>query len=279
MPVADHLSRSRVAFEEARTLVAVIDMSLSSWVVLGLQGTRAPAGEEARGGRGGSAVAGAPVAGRGRAAWLSHGAYLRCLRGGAGRVLARSLARGSRDRAACHPRQQHSREAGAAPSEDRPSGLPASDASLRRLAAWRGRALPDGRAVPSIEAEDAKTPNRERAARSRECTRVINRMKSTLARLGIRGFKPDLKKAARRLDDLRLPTGEALPPNARAELRRDMALLRVLREADRGDQGRPRHAPRGSTGRDAPREGPDAGRDPGSWGRNGGHARQRGVFP
>ena len=36
MPVADHLSRSRVAFEEARTLVAVIDMSLSSWVVLGL---------------------------------------------------------------------------------------------------------------------------------------------------------------------------------------------------------------------------------------------------
>ena len=85
-------------------------------------------------------------------------------------------------------------------------------------------------AVPSIEAEDAKTPNRERAARSWECTRVINRMKSTLARLGIRGFKPDLKKAVSKLDDLRLPTGEALPPHARAELRRDMALFRVLRE-------------------------------------------------
>ena len=58
-------------------------------------------------------------------------------------------------------------------------------------------------AVPSIEAKDAKTPHRERAARSRECTRVINRMKSTLARLGIRSFKPDLKKVAGRLDDLR----------------------------------------------------------------------------
>ncbi len=59
---------------------------------------------------------------------------------------------------------------------------------------------------------------------------MINRMKSTLARLGIRVFKPDLKKAAGRLDDLRLPTGETLPPNARAELRRDMALLRMLKK-------------------------------------------------
>ena len=39
-------------------------------------------------------------------------------------------------------------------------------------------------AVPSIEAEDAKTPHRETVARSRECTRMIDRMKFTLARLG-----------------------------------------------------------------------------------------------
>ena len=36
MPAADNLSQSPVAFEEHRTLVAVIDLSLSSWVVLGL---------------------------------------------------------------------------------------------------------------------------------------------------------------------------------------------------------------------------------------------------
>ncbi len=85
-------------------------------------------------------------------------------------------------------------------------------------------------AVPSIEAEDAKIPHRERGARSRDCTRAINRMKATLTCLGIRGFKPELKEAAQRLDDLRLPTGEALPPNALAELRRDMATLRLLKD-------------------------------------------------
>ena len=36
MPVTDNLTQSPVVFEETRTLVAVIDMSLSSWVVLGL---------------------------------------------------------------------------------------------------------------------------------------------------------------------------------------------------------------------------------------------------
>ena len=53
------------------------------------------------------------------------------------------------------------------------------------------------------------------------------RMKSTLTRLGIRGFEPDLKKAADRLDDLRLPSGEVLSPDALAEVGRDMALLRA----------------------------------------------------
>ena len=51
------------------------------------------------------------------------------------------------------------------------------------------------------------------------------RMKFTLARLGIRGFEPELKNAADRLNDLRLPSGEVLSPNALAELCRDMALL------------------------------------------------------
>ena len=33
-------------------------------------------------------------------------------------------------------------------------------------------------------------------------------MKAALARLGIRGFNPKLKKAVERLDDLRTPEGE-----------------------------------------------------------------------
>src|SRR5258708_16150062 len=50
-------------------------------------------------------------------------------------------------------------------------------------------------------------------------------MKGTLARLGIRNFKPTLRKAAERLATLHTPEGSALPPNVSAELQRDMARL------------------------------------------------------
>ena len=43
-----------------------------------------------------------------------------------------------------------------------------------------------------------------------------------MVRLGIRGFNPKLKRATTRLDGLRTPEGEPIPPNALAELRRDM---------------------------------------------------------
>lgn len=85
-------------------------------------------------------------------------------------------------------------------------------------------------AVPTLEEEDARRPSREHEALVGERTRIINRMKSTLARLGIRDFKPRLRKAAERLAALRTPEGAALPPNTRAELRRDMARLQLVKE-------------------------------------------------
>jgi hypothetical protein len=51
------------------------------------------------------------------------------------------------------------------------------------------------------------------------------RIKSTLARLGIRNFKPTLRKAAERLATVHTPEGVPLPPNTLAELQRDMARL------------------------------------------------------
>ena len=85
-------------------------------------------------------------------------------------------------------------------------------------------------AIPTLEEEDAKRPNRERENLVAERTRIVNRMKAILARLGIRSFKPTLRKAAEKLDALRTPEGTPLPPNTLAELRRDMARLRVVRE-------------------------------------------------
>jgi transposase len=85
-------------------------------------------------------------------------------------------------------------------------------------------------AVPTLDEEDAKRPNRERESLVGERTRIVNRMKSVLVRLGVRGFKPTLRKSSERLEALRTPEGSPLPPNTLAELRRDMARLRVVRE-------------------------------------------------
>src|SRR5213076_3313438 len=66
---------------------------------------------------------------------------------------------------------------------------------------------------------------RERDCLMGERTRIVNRIKSTLARLGIRNFKPTLRKAAERLASVHTPEGMPLPPNTLAELQRDMARL------------------------------------------------------
>jgi len=85
-------------------------------------------------------------------------------------------------------------------------------------------------AVPTIDEEDAKRPGRERASLVGERTRIINRMKATLARLGLRGFKPELRSAPARLEFLRTPEDIVLPPNTLAEIRRDMSRLTIIRE-------------------------------------------------
>ncbi|MDQ2763312.1 MAG: IS110 family transposase [Pseudomonadota bacterium] len=85
-------------------------------------------------------------------------------------------------------------------------------------------------AVPTIEEEDAKRPHRERENLVGERTRIINRMKAALVRLGIRGFKPELRRSPNKLDGLRTPEGLAIPPNTIEEIRRDLARLAMVRE-------------------------------------------------
>jgi transposase len=85
-------------------------------------------------------------------------------------------------------------------------------------------------AIPTLAEEDAKRPHRERESLVGHQTSIINRMKGTLARLGIRNFNPKLKKAPERLEHVRTPEGEPIPLNTRAELSRDMQRLRLVRE-------------------------------------------------
>jgi transposase len=85
-------------------------------------------------------------------------------------------------------------------------------------------------AIPTFAEEDAKRPHRERETLVGEHTTIINRIKATLARLGIRNLNPKLKKAAELLERARTPEGETIPPNTLAELRRDMARKQFVAE-------------------------------------------------
>jgi transposase len=83
-------------------------------------------------------------------------------------------------------------------------------------------------AIPTIEEEDGRRPHRERENLVAERTRIINRMKGCLARLGIRGFKPTRQRTTKLLPTLRTPEGTPSPPNALAEMGRDLAQLHFV---------------------------------------------------
>src|SRR5262245_31527035 len=51
-------------------------------------------------------------------------------------------------------------------------------------------------AIPTIEEEDARRPNRERQTLVTEQTRIINQMKAIFARFGIRTLRPTMRKVA-----------------------------------------------------------------------------------
>jgi len=85
-------------------------------------------------------------------------------------------------------------------------------------------------AIPTIEEEDARRPSRERASLVTEQTRIVNQIKAILIRFGIRTFRPKLRKAEEQLKQLRTAEGSPLPDNTRAELCRRLAGLRMVRD-------------------------------------------------
>ena len=230
MPEPNSLDRSLVALEQDSTLVAVIDMGQSSWLVAGIVPgvERHPLkklevdeaallrllerwrGEAAKAGRTVTRIAVAYEAGR-DGFWLAR--WLRA-RGIEAHVIHPTSVAVSRE----HRRAK----------TDRLDTELLKRAFLGWLRGERGHC--SMAAVPSLEAEDAKRPTREHEGLVGERTRVINRIKASLARLGVRGFKPTLRGAAERLKRLRTPEGAGLPPNTLAELQRDIARLSFVRE-------------------------------------------------
>ena len=228
MPQPNGLSRSLVALDQDSTIIAVVEMSQSSWLVAGvLPGIeRQPRkklepnaerllgllhrwrDEAVRAGKKITRIALAFEAGR-DGFWLAR--WLRA-RGVEAHVIHPSSVAVSRE----HRRAKTDR----------------LDTELlkRGFLGWlRGeRGHCSMARVPTIAEEDAKRPNRERECLVGERTRIVNRMKATLARLGIRNFKPTLRQTAERLATVHIPEGMPLPPNVSAELQRDMARLRFV---------------------------------------------------
>jgi len=85
-------------------------------------------------------------------------------------------------------------------------------------------------AIPTVAEEDARRPGRERESLVGERTRIVNRIKAVLALFGIASFNPRLRKAAQNLETLRTADGSPLPENANAELKRDLERLRLLHD-------------------------------------------------
>ena len=106
------------------------------------------------------------------------------------------------------------------------------DMLLRTLLAWlRGepRVCTMVR-VPSLEEEDARRPGRERDKLVRERVGLENQVQSLLCVHGIGDFRPRLKKAAEKLEALRARSGQALPPQTMAQLRRLMKRVGMVSE-------------------------------------------------
>ena len=228
MPQPNDASRSLAALDQDSTLIAVIEISQSTWLVAGIvpginrQPLKKLAADE-------TALLQLLYRWREEASKAGHSINRITVAYEAGRDgfwLARWLRGRGIEAHVIHPTSV------AVSREHRRAKTDRLDTELlkRAFLGWlRGEPRHCSMAmIPTLEEEDAKRPNRERENLVSQRTRIVNRMKSTLARLGIRSFKPHLRKAPERLDGLRLAKGAPLPPNTLAELRRDMARLRFV---------------------------------------------------
>jgi transposase len=228
MPQPNDLSRSLIALDQNSTIIAVVELSQSSWLVGGvLPGIERqpckklePSAERLLG-----------LLHRWRDEAVRAGSNITRIAlafeaGRDGFWLARWLQAHGVEAHVIHPSSV------AVSREHRRAKTDRLDTELlkRSFLGWlRGeRGHCSMARVPTMLEEDAKRPNRERECLVGERTRIVNRMKGTLARLGIRTFKPTLRKAAERLATLHTPEGSPLPPNVSAELQHDMARLSLL---------------------------------------------------
>jgi len=228
MPKFDDLSRSLVALDQDSTLIAVIELSRSSWlvgaIVPGLE--REPLKKLTADA---DALLGLLHRWRDQAVASGHPIARICVAYEAGRDgfwLARWLRARGIECHVIHPTSVSvSREHRRAKSDRLDLGL-----LKRSFLGWlRGEKRHCSMvAVPTREAEDGKRPLRERERVVGDATRLVNRIKGLLALHGIAKFDVRAKAAPQRLAALPTAEGEPLPPNTLAELLRAVERLQQI---------------------------------------------------
>jgi transposase len=247
MPKCDDLSRSLVALDQDSTLIAVIEMSQEQWLVGALVPGLAREPQKKLP-PDGPALLRQFERWRAEAAKAGHVITRICVAYEAGRDgfwLARWLRERGIECHVIHPTSiPVSREHRRAKSDRLDLGL-----MQRSFLGWlRGEKKHCSMVpIPSLSEEDARRLNRERQTLTGEATRLVNRLKGCLARLGIRNFNVKARDAVARLDAVRTGEGAPLPPLTRAELGRALmrlALVRAqLKEVDKARREQLRHGP------------------------------------
>src|SRR5580692_1840756 len=269
MPQPNDLSRSLVALDQDSTIIAVVEMSQSSWLVAGMlpgierqpRKKLEPSAERLLGllhrwrdeavkaGRKITRIALAFEAGR-DGFWLAR--WLRA-HGVEAHVIHPSSVAVSRE----HRRAK----------TDRLDTELLKRGFLGWLRGERGHCTMAR--IPTIAEEDAKRPNRERECLVRERTRIVNRMKGTLARLGIRNFKPTLRQGGGAGYNTAHAGGLSAAAECLGRVAAQYGAPGLRRQPDQGDRGGSSETI-GARARDrATRHGtaPGSGRRP--WRRNG----------
>jgi transposase len=229
-PMQNDLSKSHVVLNQDSTLIVVIELGLSSWLVAGLVPglERQPRKKLMP-----DPEALLALLERWRGEALKAGGRIERITvayeaGRDGFWLARWLLRHGIEAHVIHPNSIP------VPREHRRAKSDRLDTELllRGFLGWlRGEEKHCTMVrLVSIEDEDLKRPNREHQRLVNERTALINRLKACLIRFGIRTFNPKLKKAGEHLSQLVTPEGVLLPKNTLAEFRRDLARLDLVRQ-------------------------------------------------
>src|SRR5712692_6035864 len=196
------LSRSLVAFDQNSTLVAVVELSLKTWLVAGLVPGLARQPLKKQGSDPNALLA---LLARWRNEAIEAGSKIERMvvafeAGRDGFWLARWLRVREIESYVIHPTSVPvSREHRRAKSDRLDTAL-----LMRAVLGWlRGEPKHCSMvAIPTLAEEDARRPNREHEHLVGERTRVLNRLKATMVRHGIGNFNVKLRKARDQINQL-----------------------------------------------------------------------------